>query len=220
MKRTEKPNRGMRAKPVRAKGGSASTGTIHPVIIYPFTQPDDYADLTALYSLIDRLGVDREKYARPITVMDRKTYYAQKTAAPFRAFRDHTVVRCGEIMDAWSADTCQMWYAGLGAAYERGKPGDVYWLIPGDFNYGTVAGQEVLGRLHDLPEVVMELEQDFCVGEITTDYSHSKQLIDTYATFALLYNWFPAEAQELRRLTERPRQVVERKRHSKFSADG
>ena len=72
-----------------------------------------------------------------------------------------------------------MWYAGLGAAFERGKPGDVYWLIPGDFNYGAAAGREVLGRLQDLPEIILELDQDLCIGEIATDHNNSKQLIDT-----------------------------------------
>ena len=66
-------------------------------------------------------------------------------------------------------------------------------------------GQEVLGRLHDLPEICLELEQDICIGEIATDHNNSKQLIDTYGTFALLYNWFPSEAQEIRQYTERPR---------------
>jgi hypothetical protein len=63
----------------------------------------------------------------------------------------------------------------------------------------------VLDRLHDLPEICVDLRQDICVGEITTDHNNSKQLIDTYGTFALLYNWFPAEAQEIRQYTERPR---------------
>jgi len=205
MKRTVKSNRGKPSKPVRTKGGSASTGTIHPVIIYPFKQPADYGDLEALYSLVERLGADREKYERPITVVDRKTYYSQKKAAPFLAFRNRTLARCGDILDAWCVDTCQMWYAGLGAAFERGKPGDVYWLIPGDFNYGAAAGREVLGRLHDLPEIILELDQHLCIGEIATDHNNSKQLIDTHGTFALLYNWFPAEAQEIRQYTERPR---------------
>jgi hypothetical protein len=98
-----------------------------------------------------------------------------------------------------------MWYAGLGAAFEQGRADDVYWLIPGDFNYGTAVGQQVLSRLHDLPEIILELDQDLCIGEIATDHNNSKQLIDTYGTFALLYNWFPAEAQELRHYTERPR---------------
>jgi hypothetical protein len=203
--RTVKPNEGRTSKPVGTKGVSASTGTIHPVIIYPFRQPGEYADLKALYSLVERLDADREKYARPITVVDRKTYYSQGKAASFQAFRDRTVARCGDILDAWCVDTCQMWYAGLGAAFERGKAGDVYWLIPGDFNYGAAAGKEVLGRLHDLPEIILELDQDLCIGEIATDHNNSKQLIDTYGTFALLYNWFPAEAQEIRQYTERPR---------------
>jgi len=39
-------------------------------------------------------------------------------------------------------------------------------------------------------------------------------LIDTYGTFALLYNWFPAEAQEIRQFTERPRSEFFAVRHS------
>jgi len=203
----------MKSKPAKARGGSTSTGKIHPVIIYPFRPPSHYGDLKALYSLVEHLDADREKYARPITVMDRKTYYSQKKAASFLAFRNRTLARCGDILDAWCVDTCQMWYAGLGAAFERGKAGDVYWLIPGDFNYGTHVGQEVLDRLHDLPEIIEELDQDLCIGEIATDHNNSKQLIDTYGTFALLYNWFPAEAQEIRQYTERPRSEFFAVRH-------
>ena len=107
---------------------------------------------------------------------------------------------------------------GIGAegemAFEKGKDDDVYWLIPGDFNYGTADGKEVLGRLHDLPEICLELQQDVCIGEITTDHNNPKQLIDTYGTFALLYNWFPAEAQEIRQYTERPRSEFFAVRHN------
>jgi hypothetical protein len=106
-----------------------------------------------------------------------------------------------------------MWYSGLGRAYEQGGPDDVYWLIPGDFNYGTPVGREVLGRLHDLPEICVELRQDLCVGEVATEPGNSKQLIDTYGTFALLYNWFPAEAREIREYTERPRSEFFAVRH-------
>jgi hypothetical protein len=67
--------------------------------------------------------------------------------------------------------------------------------------------------LHDLPEICLELQQDVCIGEIATDHCNSKQLIDTYGTFALLYNWFPAEAQELRQYTERPRSEFFALRH-------
>lgn len=196
-------------KPARSTNGAR----IHPVIIYPFRHPGDYTDLRALYELVERLDTDKRRYARPITVMDRKTYYAMNGDKTFLEFRQKTVERTSEILDAWCVDTCQMWYSGLGMAFESGGPEDVYWIIPGDFNYGTVPGGEVLGRLHDLPEIIMELDQDFCVGEIAASPHNSKQLIDTYGTFGLLYNWFPAEAQEIRQFTERPRSEFFAVRH-------
>ena len=190
----------------RARESSvAQSGKIHPVVVYPFRPPGDYSDLKQLYQLIARLDGDRETYARPITVMDRKTHYAMAGNKAFHHFRTDTVDRHSDVLDAWCVDTCQMWYSGLGLAFERGGAGDVYWLIPGDFNYGTAVGQEVMSRLHDLPEIVLELKQDLCIGEIATDHNNSKQLIDTYGTFALLYNWFPSEAREIRQYTERPR---------------
>ncbi|MEY2411103.1 MAG: hypothetical protein QOF48_3773 [Verrucomicrobiota bacterium] len=198
------------ARATRPAAGAKKTrerraGKIHPVVIYPFRQPVDDSDLAPLYELIARLDTEKSQYARPITVMDRKTHYANETQKRFQEFRKGTVARHSDILDAWCVDTCQMWYSGLGMAFDKGSPDDVYWLIPGDFNYGTAVGRDVLGRLHDLPEICMELDQDVCIGEIETDHNNSKQLIDTYGTFALLYNWFPAEARELRQYTERPR---------------
>ena len=190
---------------VSPKRTGSPAGKIHPIVIYPFRQPGDYSDLEALYELVKRLGAETDRYARPITVLDRKTHYSMDGNEAFSDFRKHTLARYSDMLDIWAVDTCQMWYAGLGAAFEQGGAGDVYWLIPGDFNYGTAAGQEVLDRLHHLPEIILELGQDLCIGEIATDHNSSKRLIDTYGTFALLYNWFPAEAQEIRQLTERPR---------------
>jgi hypothetical protein len=205
-----------RPEAVLKEANSASTerGLVHPVVIYPFKQPDDYSDLESLYQLVARLDADRMRYARPITVLDRKTHYAMAQDKSFLAFRREVVAKHSDILEAWCVDTCQMWCSGLGMAFEQGGPEDVYWLIPGDFNYGTRVGREVLGRLHDLPEIVLELEQDICIGEIATDHNNSKQLIDTYGTFALLYNWFPAEAQEIRRFTERPRSEFFAVRHA------
>jgi hypothetical protein len=187
---------------------------VHPVIVYPFRHPSDYSDLEALYELIARLDDDRSAYARPITVLDRKTHYAMEADKAFHNFRKQTIAKHSDVLDAWCVDTCQMWYSGLGMAFEKGGPDDVYWLIPGDFNYGSSMGQEVLSRLHDLPEIIVELEQDLCIGEIETDNTNHKHMIDIYGTFALLYNWFPAEAQEIRRFTERPRSEFFAIRHS------
>jgi len=187
---------------------------IHPIVIYPVRQPDDYTDLHALYRLVRRLAADEDRYARPITVLDRKTHYSMAGNKAFLDFRRHTLARCSDVLDVWAVDTCQMWYAGLGAAFEKGGAHDVYWLIPGDFNYGTAMGQEVLSGLHDLPEIILELDQDLCIGEIATDHNNPKQILDTYGTFALLYNWFPAEAQEIRQFTERPRSEFIAVRHN------
>ncbi|MCC6820819.1 MAG: hypothetical protein V9H26_08205 [Verrucomicrobiota bacterium] len=204
---------GSQPKPSGRKSGAATAGKIHPVVIYPYRQPDEGADLEHLYELIARLDREKKVYARPITVIDRKTHYANEGNQKYLDFRKNTVARHSDILDAWCVDTCQMWYSGLGQAFEKGGPEDVYWLIPGDFNYSTPVGREVLGRLHDLPEICVELQQDLCIGEIATDHNNAKQQIDTYGTFALLYNWFPIEAQAIREYTERPRSEFFALRH-------
>jgi hypothetical protein len=214
MKTTAAGKPGTQPQAASKKSAAAASGKIHPVIIYPFRQPGDHANLKQLYQLVARLSTERKKYAHPITVMDRKTHYANEGNKQFLDFKKNTVAKHSKILDAWCVDTCQMWYTGLGLAFEKGGEDDVYWLIPGDFNYGTAVGKEVLGRLHDLPEICLELQQDMCIGEIATDHNNSKQLIDTYGTFALLYNWFPAEAQEIRQYTERPRSEFFAVRHS------
>ena len=75
----------------KPKGARAAHIKIHPVIIYPFRQPTVYGDLEALYELVARLDGDRTTYARPITVMDRKTHYAMDADKPFHDFRKSTV---------------------------------------------------------------------------------------------------------------------------------
>lgn len=193
------------AKAERPPAEKAPRGRTHPVIIYPYQHPQEYADLEELYKMVERFTSDTERYARPITVIDRKTSTRKAGDQRFQNFRNDTVARCSDIVDAWCVDTCQMWYSGLGAAYDRGGPDDVYWLIPGDFDYGSAVGREVITRLHDLPEICVELKQDLCIGEIATNHDNPKHLIDTYGTFALLYNWFPEEARAIREYTERPR---------------
>ena len=43
------------------------------------------------------------------------------------------------------------------------------------------------------------------MGEITIPSDSAKQLIDTYGTYGLLYNWFPAQAQGIAKITSKPR---------------
>lgn len=217
MKRTS--GRKVVSPPSRSRPVSkAAPGRIHPVVIYPFRHPANLQDLEPLYGMIGRLDEDKSTYARPITVIDSKTRRAMVGSRRHVRFVDGTVARHSDILEAWCVDTCQMWYTGLGEAFGRGRAGDTYWLIPGDFNYGAPVGQEVLSRLHDLPEICDELDQDLCIGEIGTEHNHSKQLIDTYGTFALLYNWFPKEAQAIREFTERPRSEFFAIRHGFLDA--
>lgn len=213
MKTIAHPKRGIAPEPFQPKRASVSPAKIHPVIVYPFKHPAHYRDLEALYDMVGNLVNKGDRYTRPITVLDRKTHCSMEGNRAFLDFRKRTVARCSDILDAWCVDTCQMWNTGLGLAFEQGSSEDVYWLIPGDFDYGSAVGQEVLSRLHDLPEIALELSQDLCIGEIATSHSNPKQLIDTYGTFALLYNWFPSEAQEIRQFTERPRSEFFAVRH-------
>jgi len=59
----------------------------------------------------------------------------------------------------------------------EGSPGDVYGSSP-VISLRTHIGEEVLGHLHDLPEIILELDQDVCIGEIATDHSNSKQSLN------------------------------------------
>jgi hypothetical protein len=197
---------------------------IHPIVIYPYGQPEDYKDLESLYKFIAKLDADKQKYARPLTVMNRQTYYNNakykfdkdgKWNKKFKEFCENTVKNFSTVVDAWSVDTCQMWLAGFGQAYDNEGTGeDVYWLIPGDFNYSTSEGEIALKALLDIPEAVMNKEQDLCLGEINVQPNNSKQLIDTYGTYGLLYNWFPQEAQLIREITDKPRSEFFAIRHS------
>ena len=213
MRKTATTPPGTKAKP-SPKQTRSPAGRIHPVIIYPFRQPDDYSDLQALYQLVRRLAADKDRYAHPITVLDRKTHYSmhgEQSVPRFPAEHPGALLGgAGRLGGGYLPDVVLRPGRGL----RKGWRADVYWLIPGDFNYGTTVGQQVLSRLHDLPEIILELDQDLCIGEIATDHNNSKQLIDTYGTFALLYNWFPAEAQEIRQFTERPRSEFFALRHS------
>ena len=62
---------GKRTSASQSRGSSAKPthGLTHPVVIYPFRQPEKYDDLQQLYGLVETLAKNKEVYARPITVM-------------------------------------------------------------------------------------------------------------------------------------------------------
>lgn len=187
---------------------------IHPIVIYPYTHPKDERHLRALYDgLVRRLAENPDLYSRPITVLSADTSCRilewgddQARKDFFTAFQTDYVEKYSTAIHAWSVDTCQRWLTGMGEARNRcATPEDVYWLIPGDFEYASDSGQEVLEKLDQIPRLVYEGRCNLCLGEISVPSNGPKQLIDTYGTYGLLYNWFPAEAQGIREITDKPR---------------
>jgi hypothetical protein len=124
----------------------------------------------------------------------------------YKDFQTKYVDTYSDPIHAWSVDTCQRWLTGFGEAFKRKVTNeDVYWLIPGDFDYANPNGQKVLDDMKMLPKRVYQGSCELCLGEIEVPLNSSKQLIDTYGTYGLLYNWFPAEAQGIREITDKPR---------------
>lgn len=189
------------------KNSTEGLRKIHPIIIYPFVQPRESRHLEALYGdLIKRVAENASRYARPLTVLNRQTFHRNPRKGTFRTFMKDYVEKYSSILHSWSVDSCQLWLDGFGQAFDdRATEYDVYWLIPGDFDYASKAGQEVLKRFEEIPHTVYSGEAELCLGEISVPLNSAKQLIDTYGTYGLLYNWFPAEAQGLRKITDKPR---------------
>jgi hypothetical protein len=191
---------------------------VHPIVIYPFTHPRDTAHLSTLYSFLDKLCGGDGRYFRPITVLNRQTVdrvasakmslaKAKEAREAFQEFLDTVIEPRSEVRKVWCVDTCQMWLTGLGRAFDRNDAlAAVYWLIPGDFNYASAEGEKVLSLIESIPAYVYEeRDVDLALGEIKVPLNSAKQLIDTYGTYGLLYNWFPNEAQGIRLITDKPR---------------
>ena len=198
--------------------GRGRDSSIHPVVIYPFSHPKDTVHLVRLYDFLK--GLDPKLYSRPLTVVNRQTIdnvkrnpalsrEEQRSASDsFDRFFQETISPISDVCEAWCVDSCQMWLTGLGQASDGNeKVGAVYWLIPGDFYYATANGRNVLQKMSDIPLTVYKNQPrvDLVLGEIEVDLNSAKQLIDTYGTYGLLYNWFPSEGQAIRRLCDKPR---------------
>jgi hypothetical protein len=181
---------------------------IHPIIAYPYRHPRDTTHLRTLYTkLIKDLAQDKDIYSRPITVLsaDSTRQMRESTrSTEFERFLDEFVRLHSEILEVWSVDTCQRWLSGFGKAFEEPANSEhVYWLIPGDFQY---AGRDnILDTLRGIPARVNQNGCRLCLGEIAVPINSPKQLIDTYGTYALLFNWFPTEGKSIVTVTSKPR---------------
>lgn len=186
---------------------------IHPLIMYPFNHPaDNFNDISTLYTkLVKELSAQNDIYSEPITVLNKQTLHenvfwdtSSTRKKKFISFLEEIVRPHSKIHEAWCVDTCQMWLHGFGAAYEnKVTDDDIFWVIPGDFNYSKV--ENIFDKIKAIPETVAKTEVGLCLGEIQVGINSSKQLIDTYGTYGLLYNWFPKQAQLIRSETDKPR---------------
>jgi len=185
-------------------------------VVYPYKQPCDVEGLRKLFGALKKLEGD-SRFARPNTVVNNQTRYRSsaernrdsKLVAAFDVAMNEVVQPVSSVTETWAVDSCALWLRGLGDAFlgaeqEQGIH-DVFWLIPGDFDYATKEGEGALEKLSEIPLVVLDGRAEICLGEISVPLNSSKQLIDTYGTYGLLYNWFPSEAQGIREVTSKPR---------------
>jgi hypothetical protein len=189
---------------------------IRPVVIYPFVQPKNLGGLEHLFGYLKTL-LDDKHFTKPTTIINYQTMYRSHTPHAVDNRISETYERTiaeivrpvSEVAHTWAVDTCAMWLKGLGEAFQhaqaRHEYHDVFWLIPGDFNYASAEGHTATSKLSEIPLKVKESACEICLGEVEVPLNSAKQLIDTYGTYGLLYNWFPAEAQGIRKLTSKPR---------------
>ena len=156
-------------------------------------------------------------FCRPAVVVNNQTRFRNtkpavedlRMEAAYRRAVHEIIAPVAKLIYSWAVDTCAMWLRGLGDAFEQathdGSHHDVFFLIPGDFDFATQEGLDALDKLRGIPEKVLSNECSICLGEINVPINSAKQLIDTYGTYGLLYNWFPAEAKGIRRRTDKPR---------------
>jgi hypothetical protein len=190
---------------------------IWPLVVYPFVQPKELGSLKLLFETLAELKSDT-RFCKPVTIVNNQTYYrnnqpwTESTSLPIAHAKAiaEIVEPVSTVTHTWATDTCAMWLRGLGDAFSQSASGrshhDVFWLIPGDFNYLTEQGRTALKKLTEIPFRVYDgSDCEICLGEIQVPVNSAKQLIDTYGTYGLLYNWFPAEAQGIRKITDKPR---------------
>ncbi len=111
----------------------------------------------------------------------------------------------------WAVDTCQMWLAGWGRILDETPQVRGILQVPGDLT--EIKSKDPYARdpwkafLDCLTAMRRRLpETDLVVGDYEVAPEKAKQLIDTYGTFPLLYNWFPEVARKLREIPiDRPR---------------
>jgi hypothetical protein len=136
----------------------------------------------------------------PIVILNRDTENKKKAQS---FLTDPRIKKNGiSIRRTWSVDTCQMWLSGWGKVLDTDniKDSDRIVQIPGDLDMVS-EGEDDHDFFNKLGTFMDIRSWDIVVGDFTSgDTFNAKELIDLYGTFALMANWFPEIAQNIRQL--------------------
>jgi hypothetical protein len=181
---------------------------IQPIIIWPYKEPRSAEHIASLIDFFHSTRADRLGTFVVAINHCSKRWITGRHLDNLRRLEDlHWTIRW-----IWSVDTCQTWLEALAASHQAQyqqvrtrHERTLYWLIPGDFHYATLAGQAALASMLRQLDVMAASDLGLSVGQISAPSSSFKEMIDTYGTWRLLGHWFPKETVWLRRLTTKPR---------------
>jgi hypothetical protein len=134
-----------------------------------------------------------------IAVADKRTIEQAPSDAKensfFKSLVDLDTKAIPKLVQVYSVDTCDRWLGGFGWALENKGWESVkhILLLPGDFKIAC----DTKSTIEELIRETSDDKYEMVVGTIKSELLSSKQLIDTYATYALMLVWFPQDAKTL-----------------------
>jgi len=136
---------------------------------------------------------------KPIVVIPRDTVIRKDAESFINDKRYKTL----EIVQTWSVDTCQTWLAGWGYVLDNYPKAKRIVQMPGDLDHVN-KDVEFYDNLKSFYQIT---DSDITIGDFGTGDKYSaKDLVDTYGSYPLLANWFPAVSQGIKSLPlHRPR---------------
>jgi hypothetical protein len=143
----------------------------------------------------------------PIIILNRDTenrHMADAFLADPRAAEDN-MPKAERIIirRTWSVDTCQMWLSGWGKVLDTDgvHNDDRIIQLPGDIDTVSEDSDNDNSFFHNLETFISMSEWDLIIGDFTSgNMYNAKELIDWYGTYALMANWFPEIARQIRKL--------------------
>jgi len=180
-----------------AKRSASKSINSKPVIIFPYPGYENNKKCEwYFWWTVDRC---REIDPKPIVMLPRTTVIRQDAASFLKDERSKSL----EVVQTWSVDTCQTWYAGWGHVLDNYPQAERIVLLPGDLDYV----HEDVEFYDNLGSFIETTSSDIAIGDFGTGDKYSaKSLVDTYGTYSLLANWFPEISRSIKSLPlHRPR---------------